>query len=132
MTKRAKIKKDFASLYLSKVRVDKWLWATRRFKTRTLSGEACSAGNVRINGIVAKASSQVAIGDEVRALTPGGKKILKVLALAEKRGSASVAITLYEDLTPPEPKEIAPPRFERGSGRPTKKDRRKITKLRGW
>jgi len=117
---------------LLKVRVDKWLWAIRKYKTRTLAGSACNAGNVRINGVVVKASTKVKTGDEVRALTPGGRKILKVLGLAEKRGPASLAVSLFEDLTPPEPKEIAAPRFERGSGRPTKKDRRKITKLRGW
>ena len=120
------------TLVTDKVRIDKWLWATRRFKTRTLATSACTSGNVRINGVVAKASSKVKIGDEVRALTPGGKKILKVIALAEKRGPASVAVTLYEDNTPPEVREIAPPRFEKGAGRPTKKDRRRITKLRGW
>ena len=63
--------------------------------------------------------------------TPGGKKILKVLGLAEKRGPASFAVTLYEDQTPPEVKELAPPRFERGCGRPTKKDRRMLNRLRG-
>ena len=120
------------NLELSKVRVDKWLWSTRKFKTRTLAGAACTSGHVKINGRMAKASTVVRVGDEVKALTPGGKRILKVLALAEKRGPATVAVTLYEDLTPPEPKEIAPPRFERGGGRPTKKDRRRITKLRGW
>ena len=129
--KRRAEKKDLGT-EATKVRVDKWLWATRRYKTRTLAGDSCSSGNVRINGVIAKASSKVKVGDEVRALTPGGRKILKVVALAEKRGPASVAVTLYEDLTPPEPRELAPPRFERGVGRPTKKDRRKITKLRGW
>ena len=132
MKRRSETKKEAPQEELTKVRVDKWLWATRRYKTRTLAGEACNAGNVRINGVVVKASTKVKIGDEVRALTPGGRKILKVLALAEKRGPASIAVTLYEDMTPPEPKELAPPRFERGSGRPTKKDRRKITKWRGW
>ena len=119
-------------MVVEKVRIDKWLWATRRFKTRTLATEACSSGNVRINGEVAKPSSKVKIGDTVRALTPGGKKILEVIALAEKRGPASFAVTLYEDQTPPEIKELAPPRFKKGAGRPTKKDRRRITKLRGW
>ena len=130
--KRRAEKKDSVIEPKTKVRVDKWLWSTRKYKTRTLAGDASNAGNVRINGVVAKASSKVKVGDEVRALTPGGRKILKVVELAEKRGPASFAVTLYEDLTPPEPKEIAPPRFTRGAGRPTKKDRRKITKLRGW
>ena len=116
---------------LTKVRIDKWLWATRKFKTRTLAGKACSSGNVKINGDVAKSSSKVQIGDTVRALTPGGPKILKVLALAEKRGPASFAITLYEDMTPVQPREIAPPRFDKGRGRPTKKDRRSLERLKG-
>ena len=110
----------------TKVRVDKWLWATRHFKSRTLAGDTCDAGHVKINGVLAKASSKVKAGDLVKALTPGGAKILKVLALAEKRGPASFAVTLYEDLTPEVPKEIAPPRVERGAGRPTKKDRRRF------
>lgn len=115
----------------AKIRVDKWLWAARQFKTRTLAGKACTSGNVRINGTIAKASSKVQIGDTVKALTPGGPKIFKVLGLAEKRGPASFAVTLYEDQTPVQPKEIAPPRFERGVGRPTKKDRRKMDRLKG-
>ena len=117
---------------LIKVRVDKWLWATRKFKTRTLAGKTCDTGHVKINGNAAKASSKVKVGDEVRALTPGGAKILKVLALAEKRGPASFAVTLYEDLTPEQPKEIAPPRVERGKGRPTKRDRRRFDRQRRW
>jgi ribosome-associated heat shock protein Hsp15 len=115
-----------------KVRIDKWLWATRKYKSRSLAGAACNAGNVRINNVIAKASSPISIGDEVRALTPGGRRILKVLALADRRGPASLAVTLYEDITPPEPKEIAPPCYERGGGRPTKKNRRQFTRLRGW
>lgn len=115
----------------TKVRVDKWLWATRKFKTRTLAGMACDSGNVRVNGATAKASSKVQVGDTVKALTPGGPKILKVLALAEKRGPASFAVTLYEDQTPEQPKEIAPPRFDKGAGRPTKKDRRQMDRLKG-
>ena len=113
-----------------RVRVDKWLWAVRKFKTRTLATETCDSGHVKINGSLAKPSSKVKVGDEVVALTPGGKKILRVLALAETRGPAHFAVTLYEDLTPEEPKEIAPPRVERGSGRPTKKDRRKFNTIR--
>ena len=114
------------------VRVDKWLWATRKFKTRTLAGNTCSSGHVRINGKIAKASSKVKVGDEVKALTPGGSRILKVLALAEKRGPATFAVTLYDDLTPEAPKEIAPPRVERGGGRPTKRDRRRFERQRRW
>lgn len=111
------------------VRVDKWLWATRSYKTRSLATQACSSGNVRINGSVAKASQKVHVGDEVRALTEGGMRILIVVAFAEKRGPYSFAKTLYEDKTPPPVKEIAPPRLIRGGGRPTKKERRRYNKL---
>ena len=112
------------------VRVDKWLWAARMFKTRTLAGTACSAGHVKINGDVARASKKVRPEDEVSVLTPGGRKVLKVLLLAERRGPASFAQTLYEDRTPEEPRELAPPRLERGKGRPRKKERRRLNKIR--
>ena len=113
------------------VRVDKWLWATRSFKTRSMATEACSCGHVKVNKSVVKASHKVKVGDEVRALTPGGKKVLVVEGLAEKRGPYSFAQTLYEDRTPPPIPQIAPPRFEKGMGRPTKKNRRALNKIRG-
>ncbi|MBM76078.1 MAG: RNA-binding protein S4 [Proteobacteria bacterium] len=112
------------------VRVDKWLWAARMFKTRTLAGTACSAGHVKVNGDVARSSKKVRPGDSISALTQGGRRILKVLILAEKRGPASFAQTLYEDNTPEQPKELAPPRLERGKGRPRKKDRRRLNKIK--
>ena len=111
------------------VRVDKWLWATRSYKTRSMATKACTNGHVRINGNVTKASQKVRIGDEVRALTTGGVRILIVVAFAEKRGPFSFAQTLYEDKTPPPIKEIAPPRLIRGGGRPSKKERRRFNKL---
>ena len=111
------------------VRVDKWLWATRSYKTRSMATKACTSNNVRINGSIAKSSQKVQVGDEVRALTAGGLRILIVVSFAEKRGPYSFAKTLYEDKTPPPVKEIAPPRMVRGSGRPSKKDRRRYNKL---
>ena len=114
------------------VRIDKWLWAARCFKTRTLAQAACEGGHAKVNGKVAKPSQKVKTGDQIQVLTMGGKKILLVKGLAEKRGPYSVACTLYEDQSPPVEKEIAPPRFERGKGRPTKKSRRELRKLRGW
>ncbi len=113
------------------VRVDKWLWATRSYKTRSMASAACAAGHVKVNNTVVRSSYKVKVGDNVKALTAGGRKVLTVLALSEKRASYSIARLLYEDLTPPPIKEIAPPRFERGGGRPTKKDRRSLNKLRG-
>ena len=114
------------------VRIDKWLWAARCFKTRSLSGEACTGGKVQINGKTAKASSAVKPGDLVEARTPGGPRVLFVLALAERRGPAKVAQTLYEDRTPePEPRPALPPLLRnRGMGRPTKRDRRRMERLR--
>ena len=80
----------------------------RMFKTRTLATSAAKAGHVKINGNVAKSSTKVKSGDNVIALTPGGKRILEVIALAELRGPATFAQTLYVDHTPePEP-DIAP------------------------
>jgi len=125
-------KKNQDSDSLTSVRVDKWLWAARCFKTRTLAQEACAGGHTKVNGKVAKPSQKVKIGDKIDVLTMAGKKVFLVKELAEKRGPYSVACTLYEDQSPAVEKEIAPPRFERGKGRPTKKNRRDIRKLRGW
>ena len=112
------------------VRVDKWLWAARMYKTRSLATSAAKAGHVKINGKVAKSSTKVKKGDQISALTPGGRRILEVVELAETRGPATFAQTLYIDHTPIVEPEIAPPRFERGHGRPTKKDRRTLQRLK--
>ena len=100
------------------------------FKHRTAATKACSAGHVKVNGTTVKASKGVAIGDRVRAVTPGGARELEIAALASVRGPASVAQALYIDHTPePEPEPDGPwerLERERGRGRPTKRDRRKI------
>ncbi|MCP4808627.1 MAG: RNA-binding S4 domain-containing protein [Proteobacteria bacterium] len=116
-------------------RVDKWLWAARMFKTRTLATKACDAGHVEIDGSGAKASSKVKAGMMIDVRTPGGPRILEVVAIADKRGPASVAQTLYVDHTPPpEPKspfhQVMDETRERGMGRPTKRDRRRLGKLK--
>jgi ribosome-associated heat shock protein Hsp15 len=115
------------------VRLDKWLWAARCFKTRSLSGEACSGGKIKVNGKTGKASTQVKPDDLIEARTPGGPRVLRVVALAERRGPASFAHTLFEDLTPepePRPERPLPPLLRnRGAGRPTKRDRRQIERL---
>ena len=123
---------------VDKVRVDKWLWAARMYKTRSMSGDACSAGHVQINGELAKASRSLFVGDTVHALTPGGSRELEVIALADKRGPAQLAQSLYIDHTPPPPPTLpGDPTFDRGSrkgrkgARPTKKERRKYTRERG-
>jgi ribosome-associated heat shock protein Hsp15 len=121
-------------------RVDTWLWHARLFKTRTLAAAVVSAGKVRLtrNGStarIAKTSHQVRPGDTLTF--PKGKliRIVKIEALATRRGPAPEAQGLYEDLTPPPtPKAERPAKpasREPGSGRPTKKDRRALDKLRG-
>jgi ribosome-associated heat shock protein Hsp15 len=112
------------------VRIDRWLWAARVFKTRSLCGAACSGGHVRLNGSTAKPSARVHVGDEVRAERPGGLRILEVAALAERRLSAPLARDLYLDRSPPPPpREPRAAVRARGAGRPTKRDRRALQRL---
>jgi len=116
------------------VRVDVWTWGVRLFATRSAATDACRAGHVRINGTRVKPAHPVKPGDSVRALTPGGERIVTVVGLTTKRTSAAIAVTNYEDHSPPpEPKALRPAPIvrERGSGRPTKRDRRRVEKLRG-
>ena len=106
--------------------------ASRIFKSRTAAREACDGGHVKINDTTVKASHGVRVGDEVRATAPRGLVILKVLALASKRLSPPLARALYEDHSPPPPpREQWMPQRERGAGRPTKADRRALSRLRG-
>jgi ribosome-associated heat shock protein Hsp15 len=116
------------------VRVDKWLWAARMFKTRSAASTACTAGHVKIAGESVKSSKLVKPGDHIDVLTPGGPRQLEVVALGDRRGPATVAQSLYIDHTPPPPpkEEVAfEPQRERGAGRPTKKDLRELRRLRG-
>ena len=121
---------------LDSIRVDKWLWAARVFKTRSLASAACEGGKVDINDDSAKPAKRVRAGDLVRVTLPQGRRrVLKVAGVGERRGSAELARTLYEDLTPPEPprtRQARPPWRAPGAGRPTKRDRRDIEHLRGW
>lgn len=123
----------------NKIRLDKWLWHARFFKTRTLAGKICKGGKVRINGQHAvKASSTVKPGDVLTFPQANDIKVVKVLAPGERRGPAPEAQTLYEDLTPPKPKAdtpfepATPAKREAGSGRPTKAERRAIDRLKTW
>lgn len=112
-------------------RIDSWLWAIRVYKTRSAATTACRAGHVRINGERTKASQQVKIGDEVRVRIAGFDRMLTVRQLLVKRVGAPLAALAYEDKTPPrEPVAIAGLR-DRGAGRPTKRERRDIDRLRG-
>lgn len=116
------------------LRVDKWLWAARFFKTRSLAATACEGGKVDVNAAAAKPARLVRAGDLLRVTLPRGKRLVKVLGLAERRGPAPAARVLYDDLTPPEPPRLrrAPPPYRApGLGRPTKRERRQIDRLRG-
>lgn len=113
-------------------RIDKWLTAARVFKSRTLAQAACEAGHVRVNEQAVRSSHGVRIGDEVRAFAPRGAIVLVVKGLADKRLSAALAQLLYDDHSPPPPpKEERVAVRERGAGRPTKADRRALSRLRG-
>ena len=120
------------SSIVAEVRIDRWLTAARVFKSRTLAQAACEAGHVRVNDLHAKPSQPVKIGDEVRALAPRGQLVLVVKGLGDKRLSAALAQLLYDDHSPPPPpKEERMAVRDRGTGRPTKADRRALSRLRG-
>ena len=112
------------------VRVDKWLWAVRVYKTRSAATAACRGGHVKINGSLAKAASTVAVGDRVEAMT-SVRRTLEVTRLIEKRVGALLAATCMVDHTPPASEVDALAVRDRGAGRPTKKDRRALERLRG-
>lgn len=112
-------------------RVDAWLWAVRVYKTRSAATTACRAGHVRVNGEKAKAAQHVRIGDELRVRISGFDRILIVRQLLVKRVGAPLAAVAAEDRTPPrEPTAMLAVR-DRGAGRPTKRERRDIDRLRG-
>lgn len=123
---------DTAAATLADVRLDKWLWAARCFKTRGLAAEACDAGHVKVNGTSVKPAKSVRVGDRVEARTPGGLRVLEVVALADRRGPAERARALYVDHSPPPPpRDPTAPTRDRGAGRPSKRERRDIERLRG-
>lgn len=113
------------------VRIDRWLCAARIYKSRTLAQTACAAGHVRVNGSGVRPSHALKIGDEIQAHAPRGLVVLDVRELADKRQSAARARELYEDHSPAPPprQERVAPRG-RGTGRPTKAERRATERLR--
>jgi ribosome-associated heat shock protein Hsp15 len=121
---------------MAEVRIDKWLWAARFFKSRTLAAAACTGGKVDINEQAAKPSRSVRPGDLLHITLPRAKKIVRVRTLAERRGSAALAVQLYDDLSPPPPPKearVPPPVYRpRGLGRPTKRERRLIDRISRW
>ncbi len=115
----------------TEVRIDKWMWAVRLFKTRSLAADACKKGKVLLGGSVAKASRNVKVGDVVQVKRPPITYSFKVLALSENRMGAKLVPDFMENVTPPDQLEaLEMSRFsafgvrDRGTGRPTKKDRR--------
>jgi ribosome-associated heat shock protein Hsp15 len=120
---------------MEKVRVDKWLWGVRIFKTRTLSTDFCKSGKVKINGRDVKPSAEVVVNDIVEIKKDGFNLQYKVLGILEKRVSAVLAAPCYENITSAEELKKYDVWFlaksgtefrERGTGRPTKKDRREL------
>jgi len=113
-------------------RVDQWLWAVRIFKTRAMATEACRGGHVRVNGTAAKAATRVHQGDRVAARVQEHDRVLEVAYAVTKRVGAAQAAACMIDRSPPAPvREERPFDRPRGSGRPTKRDRRQLDRLRG-
>ncbi len=116
------------------VRVDSWIWAVRLIKTRSLGAAACRGGHVRVNGERVKPAYSLRVGDEVRLRHEGRERVVVVKRLIRKRVGAPVAVQCYVDNSPPPPprEAVAPAGIrDRGAGRPTKRDRRELERLRG-
>lgn len=119
---------------MSSVRVDSWIWAVRITKTRSAAAAACRAGHVRVNDATAKAAQLVGPGDEVRVRLDGRERIVEVLRPIAKRVGAAVASECLIDRSPPPPPRetvATVPVRDRGAGRPTKRERRQLDRLRG-
>src|ERR1700691_2419728 len=124
---------------MTSVRMDKWLWAARFFKTRSLAARACELGRIQSNGQPAKAARDVRIGDRLGITNEGGNFQVEVLLLSEVRGPASVAQTLYRETEASQELRMkvaaerkAMKQFEElPAGRPSKRDRRQIIQFRG-
>lgn len=121
------------------VRLDKWLWAARFFKTRAAAVQAIGSGRVEVNGVPAKPARPLAVGDRLRVRKPPFAFLVRVVELSVQRGPAKVAARLYEE--DPAGKaarerlahqlRLAPTPSYEGKGRPTKRDRRELERLRG-
>lgn len=121
---------------VEKLRIDKYLWAIRVFKTRSLATEACNAGRVKLNGQNIKPAYTVKIGETYQIQKGIEKKVVKVIELLKQRVDAKTAVLYYQDVTPVEDTQAYKSVFQsptlkrdRGAGRPTKRDRREIDLL---
>jgi len=120
------------------VRMDKWLWAARFFKTRSLASRACDLGRIEANGQQAKASREVRVGDLLQVKNDGGEFQVEVVLLSEIRGPAMIAQTLYREteasrelrLKLAEERKAMPHYEALWEGKPSKRDRRKLDRLR--
>lgn len=121
------------------VRIDKWLWAARFFKTRALASRACELGRIQCNGQAVKPSREIRAGDTLQVRNESGDFQVEILALSEMRGPASVAQTLYSEtaasrearLKLAEERKLLPAFEDQREGRPSKRDRRELSRLRG-
>lgn len=119
-------------------RLDKWLWHVRLVRTRTMASELVSGGHVRVGSVrIDKPGYAIKTGDVVTVVLRTGVRVLKVNGFADRRGDTAAAALLFEDLAPPVPRAPAGPKPQResglrepGSGRPTKRDRRQIDRLK--
>lgn len=121
------------------VRIDKWLWAVRIFKTRSLATEACKKGQVSIGEMPVKASRDVHVGEVVKVRKPPISRSFKILELTDKRMGAKLVHDFLEDVTPAEELELLEMQKhmrwsvrDKGTGRPTKKDRRDLDEFFDW
>jgi ribosome-associated heat shock protein Hsp15 len=118
------------------MRLDKWLWAARFYKSRSLAQTACDGGKVDVNAQAAKPSRSIRTGDRIQLTMGEWRREVVVKALTERRGPAAEASALYDDLSPPRPpRALRPPRAvvrTPGLGRPTKRERRLHDRLRGY
>lgn len=116
------------------VRVDTWLWAVRLVKSRSKATAACRAGRIKVNAKPAKAAHALKVGDSVSYRVDGFDRVVEVTRIIFTRVGAPIAQTCYLDHSPPRPPRLAMaalPQRERGTGRPTKRERRQLDHLRG-
>jgi len=119
---------------VDETRVDRWVWAVRVFKTRSAATTACRGGHVKVNGRTAKPATLVRVGDRVEAKVGQRQRVLEVARLIDARVGAPIAAECVVDHSPPEPARPVPasvPTRDPGTGRPTKKDRRRLDRSRG-
>ncbi|ROS72108.1 RNA-binding S4 domain-containing protein [Cellulomonas sp. PhB143] len=116
------------------MRVDSWLWAVRLAKSRSVATARCRAGHVKVNGVRAKPATGVKVGDRVTYRDPERDRDIEVVELVATRVGAPIAVRCYLDHSPPVPTRVeraAVGLRDRGAGRPTKRERREIDRLRG-